>query len=161
MEKILITEDSYIEKYVRKNGSVGYRTINKDPSMANPDGKEESDINNILKNYNRTGHWPTSGKQGYYEEDIIPPDSLIAAHELIKNTEERFNALPSQIREQFNNDPTQLHYFLTNMSSKSDVDLAVKLGLIKQSPINDDPNDNKEAPSKKPKKPKDDEPKED
>lgn len=151
MEKKYLSEDSYVEKYTRPNGSIGYRTINKDSSLANPDGKEESDINNVIKNYNRTGHWPMSEKQGYYEEDIIPPDSLIAAHELIRQTGERFNALPSQVREQFNNDPTQLHYFLNNMSSKADYDLAVKMGLIKQSPPNDDPNDNP-APKPKPKK---------
>lgn len=151
-KKTMISEESYIEKYIRPNGSIGYRTINNDVSEANPDGLEESNINNVLKNYHRTGVWPSSGKEGYYEEEIIPPSSLIEAHEIIKRSQEKFDSLPSHVREQFNNDPTELHYFLSNLADPNDIAVAKKLGLISGSVQNDDPNDDPKEPPKPPKK---------
>lgn len=143
-----LDKESYVEKYTRKNGSIGLRTHNNDPSQTNPDGAEQADINYIVREFGRTGHWPIGSKQGLYtgEESVPMPTDLITAHQLIDSAKQKFEELPSKIRERFHNDPIKLSTFLTNPNNK---DEAIKLGLLTAVPKNDDSNDDKTDADKK------------
>lgn len=97
------------------------------PSKTRQEFKNECDINQIIKKYNRTGElthlkknngvFMDHTKLGDYQENL---NKIIEANNA-------FNALNSQTRSRFKNDPNELIQFLNN---KDNYDEAVKLGLL-------------------------------
>ncbi|AZL82795.1 internal scaffolding protein [Apis mellifera associated microvirus 27] len=141
-----ITEESYVETYTRKNGTFGYRTINNDVSMADPTGVEEAEITSIMSNFAKTGRLPLRGGQpGLYSPDEVVPNGkdLLSAVTLVQEATERFEQLPSTLRERFGNDPIKMYDFLSDPKNMPE---AVKLGIIQQ-PVskNDELNDDIET----------------
>lgn len=100
-------------------------------SLTRQEFKDECDINNVLKRFERTGvidHLNNHTAQygdflGYpgYQESM---NAVIAANEA-------FAGLPSVIRKRFNNDPAA---FLEFVQDESNLDEAVKLGIAVKRP---------------------------
>lgn len=87
--------------------------------------KKECDVNQILAKYQRTGaitHW-TQREPTYGE---IPFGSLQEAIQMVEQAQESFNALPSQVRKRFQNDPAQ---FLAFVQDPSNAEEMAELGL--------------------------------
>lgn len=98
------------------------------PSMTKQEFQAECDINNILKQYKRTGmvsHINAQAAQGRYVDLADPVDFQDAMH-LVIQSENSFASLPSKVRERFNNDPAK---FLEFMADPDNQDEMVKLGL--------------------------------
>jgi len=142
-----ISEKSYVIKTKRPNGSIRIQTFNMDPSETINEDPAKSDINQIIKNYSKTGQWPLSSKQLIYDEEGQIPRvaDLLEASQLVKDASEKFAALPSKIRERFGNSPELLISFL---NSPENLQEAIDLGLL---PKRDEPND--AIPAQDPPKP--------
>lgn len=97
-----------------------------EPTLAVQASKEESDINNIINRYLRTGELPQV-RQGIYADLANMPLDLGMAYEQIAKAEDAFFALPAQIRREFDNDPVKLVEFAQNPEN---FDRMIELGLL-------------------------------
>lgn len=138
-----ITEESYVERYVRKNGTIGYRTINNDVSMADPTGVETAEVKSIMEEFSRTGRLPLrNGQPGLYSPDEVVPNGkdLLGAVLLVQEATDRFEQLPSTLRERFGNDPIKLHDFISDPKNKNEaIDLGILVKVSSNDELNDDP----------------------
>lgn len=114
--------------------------------------KDECDINNILESYNRTGRLPDLIKENPQFGDFSDPLTYQDALNTVLMAETQFNALDSDIRERFSNDPIK---FLDFTSDPKNLPEMVTLGLATQRTTNQTTNDQssdlKPTHSKKPK----------
>lgn len=111
--------------------------FSKSPSMTRQEFAAEANINNVLKRYATTG-WlvdPNSPRNNRkpqwddYSKLLDYQDSL----NLVIDAQDRFDALPVEIRERFNYDPAKLLVFLQKASEDTKgpaYEEAVKLRLI-------------------------------
>ena len=96
-------------------------------TMAQQQFKDECDINNIMSKYQKTGLITHVAKhQGDYDDFTVMPDFKTAI-DTIHEAERMFMTLPSNVREQFENDAGQFVEFATN---DRNYDEMVDLGLI-------------------------------
>jgi len=97
-----------------------------DPSLAQQHYKDESDINNILRQFNVTGLLPQAPLSPRYGDFSGITDYHSALNAVIA-AEDGFMALPADLRAKFNNDPELLINFLDDPKNK---DQAIALGLV-------------------------------
>lgn len=98
-----------------------------DSSLTKQEFKDECDINVLMRHYQQTGLAPpvAAGMANYgdFSQDI----DFLAAQRVVVRAREQFEALPSGIRDRFNNDPAR---FLAFINDKANLDEAAKLGLL-------------------------------
>jgi phage internal scaffolding protein len=87
--------------------------------------KNECDVNNILKNYNKTGILP-EGNPGEYRE--LDGSDYQDYMNTIAGAQSHFNDLPSAIRKRFENDPSK---FLSFVHDDKNIAEAQNLGLLR------------------------------
>lgn len=104
--------------------------------------KDETDINNIVKQFNKTGLLPDMIKQNPKYGDFSDSSTYQESLNLVLFAQEQFNGLSSHIRERFNNDPAK---FLEFASSEKNVEEMVKLGLATKNASNDQLDTKKEV----------------
>lgn len=95
------------------------------PTRAKQSMKAECDINNIMAKYQRTGavtHFSKHSPQYGY----APATEFREALEIVREGEALFKALPSKIRNKFENDPAQ---FLEFVQNPENLDEMRELGL--------------------------------
>lgn len=127
---------------VRKNGTIDIGSINEEPTLAQQQFKDECDINNIIKNYSQTGVLPVSKKVGAFL-DVSNVADYQTSLQTVYEAQKAFDALPSNIRSRFENDPNQLLAFIEDDANR---DEALKLGLLeKQIPQTQTQNPNTET----------------
>lgn len=97
-----------------------------DASLAQQQFKDETDINNILRQFNVTGLLPETPLSPRYGDFTGISDYQSALNAVIA-AEDGFMTLPADIRARFANDPENLINFLDNPENK---DEAIKLGLV-------------------------------
>ena len=97
-----------------------------EPSLAQQQFKDETDINNILRQFNITGILPEAPLSPRYGDFTGIVDYHTALNAVIA-AEDGFMELPADLRARFQNDPENLINFLNDESNK---DEAIKLGLI-------------------------------
>lgn len=98
------------------------------PSMARQEFRDQCDINNILKQFKRTGiisHISAQQAQGSYE-DLPDPMEYQDALNAVLIAQESFATLPSKVRNRFENDPQA---FLAFMSDPKNAEEMYDLGL--------------------------------
>lgn len=108
------------------------------PSLTQQHFKSECDINNIMARYRETGFLtdplkPATTKPQF--GDYSTQFDYMAAQNTIAQARESFEALPSRIRKRFANDPAEMLAFLQD---ESNVEEAVKLGLIEKPAVVDE-----------------------
>lgn len=84
--------------------------------------KDECDINNILRNYVP----PVNNVPPPVFGDFTTSD-LMSAYDIVRSASSNFDALDSNIRARFNNNPVELMQFLENEKNREE---AVQLGLL-------------------------------
>ena len=99
-----------------------------EPTLTQQHFKDETDINNILRQFNITGLLPESPLSPRYGDFTGIVDYHSALNAVIA-AQSDFDALPAQLRARFENDPENLINFLNDSSNYEE---AVKLGLIDQ-----------------------------
>lgn len=118
-------------------------TINEQPSMTQQAFKDDVDVNIILDRYMKTGELNLKRKQGIYADVSQLPD-LAKAVEVVQTAQKAFDALPSKIRFEFNNDPRILMQFLKDPKNKQ---RGIELGLFKAPEVSSQP-ESKDSPQK-------------
>ena len=88
--------------------------------------KNECDVNNILKNYNKTGVMPENFNPGEYRD--LDGTDYQEYMRTVASANSMFEELPSALRKRFKNDPAQL---LSFVHDDKNVDEAHKLGLLR------------------------------
>ena len=97
-----------------------------EPSLTQQHFKDETDINNILRQFNVTGLLPEAPLSPHYGDFTGIVDYHSALNAVIA-AEDDFMALPAQLRARFENDPAQLIDFLDDENNRSE---AEQLGLL-------------------------------
>ena len=90
--------------------------------------KKQSDINVIMKKYERTGLITHTKQNGAYG-DFSDVKDYHAALNAIYEANEGFMTLPASLRKRFGNDPAQLIEFLNDANNLEE---AVELGLVEK-----------------------------
>lgn len=122
----------------------------KQPSRTKQAFKDECDINTILKRYQTQGILPDMIKKNPMYGDFSQGTDYQEALNLINVANQQFNALPSRVRAQFENNPQKFLEFATNPQN---IDQMVELGLATKKSIetNVDENQPKQKAGTKPK----------
>lgn len=97
-----------------------------EPTRAQQHHKDECDINVILERFGKTGQLPVNAISGTYGDFSGVHDYHTALNAIIA-AESEFAALPAQIRNRFDNEPSKLIEFMNNENNTAE---AEKLGLI-------------------------------
>lgn len=88
--------------------------------------REDCDINVIVRRYAKAGVLPTEAPGASYG-DFSTVGDYFDSMQLLLRTRERFEALPSLVRERFANDPSRMLAFVADAGN---ADEARKLGLL-------------------------------
>lgn len=97
-----------------------------DPSLAQQSGKEDADINVIVKRFGITGQLPTNVNMPM-SMDFEGIFDYHTAMNLITSAQQGFMEMPADIRSEFNNDPGA---FVDFVSKPENRERAEKLGLV-------------------------------
>lgn len=98
------------------------------PSMTRQSEMEACDIHNILKQFSQQGFEQLvrdNAARGQYADLTALPDYQEAL-DIVLKSQQAFAALPSQVRERFQNDPARFVEFLADPANQ---DEAIRLGL--------------------------------
>jgi phage internal scaffolding protein len=100
-------------------------TVNTGDSMAKQSFKAECDVNNIMGKYRKTGliNFVQARSAEYMD---CPEIDFQEAMNIVKQAEDMFMDMPSDLRKRFGNDPGQ---FLAFCQNEENLDEMVKLGL--------------------------------
>lgn len=105
--------------------------VTQPPSLTKQEFKRESDINNILKQYSKTGmlnHLNIRAAQGMYADLPDAVDFQDSLH-LVRQAEATFMTLPAKLRDRFANDPANFLEFCSdprNLEEMRELGLAIK-----------------------------------
>lgn len=100
-----------------------------EPSLTKQSFREECDINSLLKRYGvipegRAGQVPVFG-------DFTAVPDYLQAQAILIDAQERFELLPSNIRERFKNNPLELLKFVSEPLNQEE---AIALGIAEAPP---------------------------
>lgn len=114
-------------------------TIIDDPSLTQQHFADDANLNTIMKRYGVTdGAIPPAAMDPRFFGDFTDAVDFREALDRVRAATEHFNALPADLRAQFNNDPVLLHDWV---SSPDNWEEAVKLGLLRKDVINKETNE--------------------
>lgn len=100
------------------------------PSMTEQAHKDEFDINRLIKRATRSGVLATVDQiRSVYYGDFSEVGQSFENHLKIKEAEERFLALPSDVRDYFHNDPKRL---LDALGDDKQLGKLIDLGLVRK-----------------------------
>lgn len=116
----------------RANGTIRIRSVNLKPTRTQAHEADAANINAIVKKYHATGELPQNMQWKAMDLSAVPDYQTML--QTVIHAENAFNALPSQIRKRFDNDPQQLLNFVNDPKNTAE---AVKLGLRQEIPLSD------------------------
>ncbi len=122
-----------------------HQTIVDPKQITDQSAKNSCDINNIVKQFMKTGVLPTSNKIPRFG-DFSETPTLEAAFDVAHAAQEAFYQLPSAIRKMIDNDPSQLEKFISDPENNQ---LCVKYGLLANKKIEKAPPKTTETPTPK------------
>ena len=99
-----------------------------DPSLTKQSFAHECDFNNVLSKWQESGLITHLNPSPASYGDVSHYSDYQTSLELIREAQASFDALPSQIRDRFNNDPA---YLMSYLDDPSNDDEACSLGLLK------------------------------
>ena len=100
------------------------------PEMTQQHHKDEVNINNIVAKYRRTGDNELLREaRGYFADVSKLPKDYHSALEQLKEAQEQFDRLPSNVRKEFDHDPGQL---LAALKTPAQKDRLIALGILEK-----------------------------
>lgn len=99
------------------------------PSKTKQSFREESEINNILARYTKTGIIEHVAKHGGSYSDVPSAADFSEAMNLVTDAQRMFIELPAEIRSKFSNDPSE---FLDFVSDPDNLGEMVEMGLAER-----------------------------
>lgn len=109
------------------------KSIEYPPTLTKQSMKDECDINRIISKYSKIGVIEHINRNQASFGDVTDLDFQQSLH-LVQSAQDAFDELPSQIRQRFNNDPSQLLAFLQD---KNNLEEAISLGLVEKPAVED------------------------
>lgn len=97
------------------------------PSLTQQHFKDECDINKIIERFTRTGLMPQYPGEDMQYGDYTTSVDYHEAMTIVAQAKQQFEALPSSVRDKFDNDPAKMLDFV---SKKENIEESVKLGLL-------------------------------
>lgn len=104
------------------------------PSLTQQHFRDECDINHIMARYRETGFLVDPMQKATAKPqfgDFSTVSDFMQAQNIIATARENFDALPSNVRERFANNPALMLSFL---EKEDNYEEAVKLGLVEKRP---------------------------
>lgn len=102
-----------------------------DSSLTQQQFKEESDINNIVDRFMKTGHLPDPVSMPQYV-DYEGVFDFQSAMNVVRQADENFMRMDAKVRARFHNSPQE---FLEFFADPANTDEAVRLGLAVPQPV--------------------------
>ena len=102
-----------------------------DASLTQQQFKEESDINNIVDRFMKTGHLPDPVSMPQYV-DYEGVFDFQSAMNVVRQADENFMRMDAKVRARFHNSPQE---FLEFFADPANADEAVRLGLAVPKPV--------------------------
>ena len=99
-----------------------------EPTRTKQSEAKATNINNIIKQYEKTGVLPTIGRDAVFMDVSAAPDYMTALN-LITQADAMFMQLPAELRARFDNEPAQ---FLDWTSDPANRDEMRELGLLEK-----------------------------
>lgn len=113
--------------FMEKRRTLRVQTINTRPTRTKTDMAAACDINNILKDYGKTGL--VAQRQGGMYEALPDAIDYHAAMNLTREAEASFQSLPAKLRDRFQNDPQSFLRFMADPQNRQE---AEQLGIIER-----------------------------
>lgn len=116
-----------------------------DPSLTQQQFKEESDINNIVDRFMKTGYLPDPVSMPQYV-DYEGVFDFQSAMNVVRQADENFMRMDAKVRARFHNSPQEFLEFFADPNNR---DEAVRLGLAVPPPVikGDSSSDQESAPA--------------
>lgn len=108
----------------------------KDPVLTEQRFKEDSQIENIVKRFEKTGEIPVLANAIKQYGDFTKRLELQSALDTVIRAEEVFNAIPAKIRARFENNPLKFCEFVENPANEAAL---IEMGLLEPKPRNRPP----------------------
>lgn len=106
---------------------------NHEPSMTQQHHAEDADLNVLVKRFGITdGAIPPAAMDPRYYGDFTDAVDFRTSLDRVRSAQERFEQLPAELRDKFGHDPIKLYAWVTDEKNAEE---AVKLGLLKELPI--------------------------
>lgn len=122
-------DDAIEDEIARANTRITFD----DPSKTQQHFAKDADLNTIAKRYGITdGAIPPMALNPEYFGDFTDAGDFRDHLDRVKDALDRFNALPANLRSQFNNDPVQLHDWVMDPTN---TDEAVTMGLLQKQSV--------------------------
>lgn len=99
------------------------------PSLTHQSFQQECDINNIMRNYQKTGLINHLSKHSPSYGDFISSSDYRENMDHILAASDAFNALPALLRKRFNNDPAEFLAFVEDGNNLTEM---AQLGLLNE-----------------------------
>lgn len=117
MSMFVKSEGSYLSM-ARRDGEPDYYAVDCGRGRTKQEFKEECDLNVLMKRYERTGVLPTAriGNPMYVDAADLP--SYQESLKIVRDAHESFEALPSRVRAQFENNPEAFVAFAADPANK-------------------------------------------
>lgn len=109
-----------------RSSTLGVVVFDPEEDLAKQDGKDDADINTIIKRYYSQGLVPKPGKTPYFA-DVSEGFDYQTALNSVRAVQYSFGALPAEIREEFGHDAGRLARWLENPNNAH---RAAELGLL-------------------------------
>lgn len=117
-----------VVKYKRKNGSTGVKIDCSRDGRTKASFQHESDINNIIAKFQKTGLLDNARDYGVYADLTTATDYQDYMNKVL-DAQEMFEKLPARVRQDFNHDPAAFLDFVHNEENK---DKMREYGLLKK-----------------------------
>lgn len=104
----------------------------KDKTLAKQEFRDECNINNIMKRFQKTGILPDMIKENPVYGDFSEPLDYQEALNIVIAAEHQFMGLNAEIRERFGNDPKKFLEFCHNPENADEME---KLGLLSEEAV--------------------------
>lgn len=120
-----------VEKNLRPYGRPRVQYRNKKPSMTKQSFREECQIKNIMKKYEKTGIITHVKNHGARYGDFSSHDDYLTALTSVISAQKMFDELPSAVRKKFKNKPEE---FLEFVQDPDNLDEMREMGLAPEAP---------------------------
>jgi phage internal scaffolding protein len=101
----------------------------KKPSMTKQSFRDEVNINNIMKKYEKTGLLTHVKQYGGKYADLADSSDYHTSMNIILEAQEAFDTLPSKVRHEFYNDPAK---FLEFVQDPANAEKMIEMGLAER-----------------------------
>lgn len=120
----------------RPNGTIRVATQFPDETKTDQSFKDECDVNNIIAKFKKTGQLTHLAKRPGVYADISEITDLLDMTNKVKEAQDAFDALPSQLRKKLDNDPAKFIDYVNDPKNNEElVSFGIKIARPQYSEV--------------------------